>query len=105
MPDIRPHAFRHTHAAWLLSAGRPELEVQRRLGHADPATTRKVYGHLTREASAETLRFLEDYLAPLMVIGQDAVLTAAEDRRLDTVDEIDANLPLVDSDEDEDLAA
>jgi integrase len=33
IPEIRPHAFRHTHAAWLLSAGVPEGEVQRRLGH------------------------------------------------------------------------
>lgn len=33
IPEVRPHAFRHSHAAWLLSSGRSELEVQRRLGH------------------------------------------------------------------------
>lgn len=106
IPEIRPHAFRHTHAAWLLSAGRSELEVQRRLGHADSATTRKVYGHLTMEASLETLRFLEEYLAPLMVFGHEAVVTAAEDPTLDQVDAVDADLPLVNAeDEDEVLAA
>jgi len=104
IPNIRPHAFRHTHAAWLFSGGRPEAEVQRRLGHADAATTRKVYGHLSREVSLETLRFLQDHLASIMVIGHVAVVTAAEDNRLDHVDEIDAALPLVDPDED-DLAA
>ncbi|MEP7192882.1 MAG: site-specific integrase [Actinomycetota bacterium] len=101
IPDIRPHAFRHTNAAWLLSAGVPEGEVQRRLGHADPMTTRRLYGHITREASQATLRFLEDHFAPLMLIGRGAV-TAAEDASIDAIDAIDAALPLVDDDDLED---
>ena len=105
IPEIRPHAFRHTHAAWLLSAGVPEGEVQRRLGHADPLTTKRLYGHMTREASKETLRLLEVRFAPLMVIGRGAVVTAAEDSRLDEVDQTDAALPLVSDDEDEEQAA
>ena len=100
IPDIRPHAFRHTNAAWLLSAGVPEGEVQRRLGHADPLTTKRLYGHVTREASSATLRFLETLLAPLMIIGRSAVVTAAEDSRLDDVDAIDAGLPVFDEEDD-----
>jgi len=100
IPDIRPHAFRHTNAAWMLSAGVPEGEVQRRLGHADPLTTKRLYGHVTREASSATLRFLETLLAPLMIIGRSAVVTAAEDSRLDDVDAIDAGLPVVDEEDD-----
>jgi len=105
IPEIRPHAFRHTHAAWLLSAGVPEGEVQRRLGHSDPLTTKRLYGHMTSEASKETLRLLEVRLAPLMVIGRGAVVTAAEDSRVDEVDQIDALLPLVSDDQDEETAA
>jgi len=101
IPEIRPHAFRHTNAAWLLSAGVPEGEVQRRLGHADPMTTRRLYGHVTREVSKATLRFLEGLLAPLMVLGHGAVVTAAENSRLDDdVDQIDAALPVVEADDD-----
>lgn len=102
IPDVRPHAFRHSNAAWLLSAGVPEGDVQRRLGHADPATTKRLYGHITREASSATRRFLERFLAPLMVIGRDAVVTAAEDVSIDQIDEVDAELPLVDAYEDDD---
>jgi integrase len=100
IPEIRPHAFRHTHAAWLLSAGRSEAEVQRRLGHADPNTTKKLYGHLTEEVSKETIRFLQVHLASIMMVGHDGVVSAAEDRRIDTPDAVDAALPLVDADED-----
>lgn len=105
IPEIRPHAFRHTNAAWLLSAGVPEGEVQRRLGHSDPLTTKRLYGHVTREASRATLRFLEDRFAPLMIIGRGAVVTAAEDSHLDEVDQTDAALPLVFDDDDEEQAA
>ena len=51
----------------------PEGEVQRRLGHPDPLTTKRLYGHVTRKASKATLLFLEDRFAPLMIIGRDAV--------------------------------
>ena len=42
---LRAHGFRHTHAAWLLSAGRPVTSVQKRLGHENARTTTKIYGH------------------------------------------------------------
>ena len=39
------HALRHTHASHLLSHGEPITEVAKRLGHADPSYTLKLYGH------------------------------------------------------------
>jgi integrase len=42
----RFHDLRHTYAAWLISAGVPLPEIQRRLGHESIQTTVDVYGHL-----------------------------------------------------------
>ena len=39
------HVLRHTHASHLLSHGEPITEVAKRLGHADPSYTLKLYGH------------------------------------------------------------
>lgn len=39
------HAFRHTHASILLSAGVPIQDVSRRLGHSKVSTTLDVYSH------------------------------------------------------------
>lgn len=105
MPPVRPHGFRHSHAAWLLSAGRPVLEVQRRLGHADPATTTRIYGHLTPEVGGETVAVIDAHLNELMTVGVGSVVSAAEDSTVDDVDAIDATLPFVSDDDDEELAA
>lgn len=45
----RFHTLRHTHATVLLSAGTGVGTVQRRLGHASPATTLGIYDHETQE--------------------------------------------------------
>ena len=46
----RFHDCRHTYAAWLISAGVPLPEIQRRLGHESIQTTVDVYGHLMEYA-------------------------------------------------------
>jgi integrase len=46
----RIHDLRHTHAAWLISAGVPLPVIQARLGHESIQTTVDVYGGLTRDA-------------------------------------------------------
>jgi integrase len=46
----RFHDLRHTYAAWLISAGVPLPEIQRRLGHESIQTTVDVYGHLMEHA-------------------------------------------------------
>ncbi len=45
IPYRKFHALRHTHASQLLAAGVPITEVSRRLGHANPAVTLKIYSH------------------------------------------------------------
>src|SRR5690625_5084718 len=45
-PQPRIHDLRHTHASWLIGAGRPLPYVQRRLGHESIQTTVDTYGHL-----------------------------------------------------------
>jgi len=42
---IRFHDLRHSHAALLLSKGENIIALQKRLGHGDPATTLRYYGH------------------------------------------------------------
>ena len=47
MPEgVSFHSLRHTHASWLLAAGASPNVVQERLGHADVATTLRLYGHV-----------------------------------------------------------
>jgi integrase len=46
VPVIRLHDLRHTHATGLLQIGTPVHVVQQRLGHATPAITLGIYGHV-----------------------------------------------------------
>jgi integrase len=54
VPEVTWHALRHTHASMLISAGVDVVTVARRLGHADPSITLRVYAHLftTTDAAA-----------------------------------------------------
>lgn len=55
----RVHDLRHTHASWLISAGRPVTAVSRRLGHESVATTDGTYSHLMPEVTGEDVAALE----------------------------------------------
>jgi integrase len=46
MPEITFHALRHTHASQLIAQGVDIVTISRRLGHANPNITLKVYAHL-----------------------------------------------------------
>ena len=48
MPDLTFHALRHTHASQLIDTGVDIVTISKRLGHADPSITLKVYAHLFR---------------------------------------------------------
>ncbi|WP_380169732.1 tyrosine-type recombinase/integrase [Jannaschia sp. R86511] len=102
IPDVHPHSFRHTHAAWLIASGASPLEIQRRMGHADIATTTRLYGHLTQETVNETLLSLQTYMAPLMSPGLAAVIPDSDYRTPPVPHPADAALPLVLDDDDED---
>lgn len=51
-PQPRIHDLRHTHVAWLISAGVPLPVIQARLGHEHIATTIDRYGHLLPDVQA-----------------------------------------------------
>lgn len=40
------HSLRHTHASWLIANGCDLKTLSERMGHADEATTLRIYGHL-----------------------------------------------------------
>jgi integrase len=45
LPKVMLHALRHSHVSALISAGLDVLTVSQRIGHANAATTLKVYAH------------------------------------------------------------
>jgi integrase len=49
MPDVTFHALRHTHASQLIDAGVDIVTISRRLGHAKPDITLRIYAHLFRK--------------------------------------------------------
>lgn len=49
----RFHTLRHTHATWLLLSGVDMRTVSERLGHADVATTMRLYAHVLPGRDAE----------------------------------------------------
>jgi integrase len=61
--DLRIHDLRHTHASWLISAGRPLPSIQRRLGHRSIPTTVDRYGHLLPEVDLGDIAALENAYA------------------------------------------
>lgn len=44
--EITFHSLRHTHASWLIANGCDLKTLSERMGHADEATTLRIYGHL-----------------------------------------------------------
>jgi integrase len=49
MPEVTFHALRHTHASQLIDAGVDIVTISKRLGHAKPDITLRVYAHLFRK--------------------------------------------------------
>jgi integrase len=46
MPQITFHALRHSHASQLIDAGVDIVTISKRLGHAKPDITLRIYAHL-----------------------------------------------------------
>lgn len=53
------HEFRHHYASVLIAGGENPKVVQKRLGHADVATTLRTYSHLFAEAEEQTRNVLD----------------------------------------------
>lgn len=65
LAGLRIHDLRHTHAAWLISAGVVLTGVQRRLGHSSIAVTSDLYGHLMPVVDESILAAVEAALADI----------------------------------------
>jgi integrase len=73
LEGLRIHDLRHTHAAWLISDGKPLTGIQRRLGHSSIAITSDLYGHLLPSVDEGILATIDEALA-----GVDLDAMAAE---------------------------
>lgn len=63
LPAVTLHSLRHTHASYLIAAGRDVLAVSRRLGHGSPIITLGVYGHLFPNADDRAAQAVEQMFA------------------------------------------
>lgn len=60
LEGLRLHDIRHSHVAWLISAGVPLTAISRRLGHASIMVTSDRYGHLLPEVDTGIMRALDN---------------------------------------------
>jgi integrase len=63
LEGLRIHDLRHTHAAWLISAGVPLTAIQHRLGHSSIVVTSDLYGHLLPSVDEGIMAAVEAALA------------------------------------------
>jgi integrase len=59
------HGLRHTHASQLIDRGVDIVTISKRLGHASPAITMKVYAHLFQQSDAKAAEAINAALAGL----------------------------------------
>jgi len=53
LPEVTFHALRRTHASQLIDAGVDIVTIIKRLGHAKPDTTLRIYAHLFHKADGK----------------------------------------------------
>lgn len=58
--DFHPHKLRHTSASVALTNGADLISVSERLGHADPATTARIYAHANQESIRRVGQIVRD---------------------------------------------
>jgi integrase len=63
MPEITFHGLRHTHASQLIDAGVDIVTISKRLGHASPDVTLRVYAHLFRRDDGKAAAAINAALA------------------------------------------
>jgi integrase len=73
MHGVSLHSVRHSHASQLLSEGVPIPTVSKRLGHANPTITLKLYSHALESDELSAAQRWEDAFAD--VIGAHASST------------------------------
>lgn len=82
---FRTYDFRHNHASLLIDLGANVLQVAKRMGHADPSVTLKVYGHLFEDAQEHLTNKLEAHrverMHELEAEAAQAEVVSLEERR------------------------
>ena len=74
-PDLRFHDLRHTAASLFAASGMPLARVARVLGHADTATSYRVYLHFFPDDFAADMGRLDAYLAPSAAVDKPRTLS------------------------------
>jgi integrase len=59
------HGLRHTHVSQLIASGLDVLTISRRIGHASPAITLNVYGHLFANTDTRAAEIMEATFAKI----------------------------------------
>jgi len=67
LPGVTFHALRHTHASMLIDAGLDVVKISKRLGHADPSITLKVYAHLFQKREDKSAEEVNAAVAALKI--------------------------------------
>ena len=62
IPNFHPHLLRHTSASVAITNGADVASVSARLGHADPATTMRMYTHANEESIRRAGQVVRDAL-------------------------------------------
>jgi integrase len=60
--DFNFHAFRHSHATYLIEHGANMKDVQERLGHSKLATTMDTYSYVTKKMKTDTVSIVESFV-------------------------------------------
>ena len=69
LPPIHLHSLRHTNATLQIANGIPLTTVASNLGHADSATTTKIYAHAIQSAAAASAEMMDHLLNPVHESG------------------------------------
>jgi integrase len=88
---VRIHDLRHTHAAHLISKGRPLTVVQRRLGHSSIQVTSDVYGGLLPEVEDDTAAAVETFIEGIDLAGIGGGIVGEPDRAQRPTTTVDAS--------------
>jgi integrase len=63
MPELTFHGLRHTHASQLIDAGVDIVTISKRLGHAKPDITLRIYAHLFKTDDSKAAAAINTALA------------------------------------------
>ena len=72
LPEITLHGLRHSHVSYLVSLGVPLPVISRRVGHANPSSTLRVYSHFYKQDALNVGSLLDHAIK----CGQNVVKTS-----------------------------